>query len=441
MIDKKQLFTIFIGLVFTINAKAETILVNKTCTFTDAIHAANNDEIVGGCSAGNGSDLIVFVEADQVLSVNQGLHNSLLQHNVKVAYPSIDSAVTIEGNGLHIQADTRTENFRVMDMIGSLGERLILRNLTISGGDDGSGIGSGLFVFGGRLTLENVRFTENRGALLLLEVLDVEINHVLIDNNWTDSSSPFSAGLESKGSDLVIKNSSIVNNHVRFDGTDFKMSPSHAAGGIGLSMSFPATIVNSTISGNTAITGGGLVIKENSNNLTGTTGNLPGIKLEIIHTTISNNSALFGGGVVVFESAIPVSFSHTLIAGNISDQSLGSELWVADGVVLFMDDFNVIKNHHLSPNVIAALGDSDLISNQTSSQIVMPLTQLQGLSAHPLPIESDAIDSGSTSCFTANDQLHQLRPADGNKDGTAQCDSGSIEFVDLIYTSGFENTP
>lgn len=440
MIKKITLIFVLSLNVLSVTGYAATIQVNHTCTLSDAIHAANDDAAVGGCPSGNGNDLIVFAEANQVLSVSQGQHDSLIQHDVKVAFPTIDSELTIDGNGLHIQADASVEKFRVLDMIGSLGERLTLRDLTISGGDEGSGVGSGLFVFGGRLTLENVRFTENRGAILLLEVLDVDINHVTIDNNWTDSSSPFSAGLESMGSDLIIMNSSIINNEVRFEGSDFKMSSNHAAGGLGLSMSFPAVLINCTISGNTAITGGGLVIKESSNiSLTDSTNKLNGVKLEIIHTTIANNTALFGGGVVIHESNIPVVFSHSLIAGNVADQNLGRELWVANGVVLFMNDFNVVKSHELSPTVLAALGANDLVSTQTSNQIMMPLTEYNNLWVHQLLSGSDAIDSGSASCLTANDQINQLRPVDGNGDGFAQCDSGSVEFFDLIFMNGFEN--
>ena len=432
----------FCLLLFSNIAGAATIEVGGSCSFTDAIHAANNDAVFGGCTSGSGSDVIVFVEANQILSVNQGAFFSSVQNNVMVAFPTIETAVTIEGNGLHIQADTSQQQFRVLDMIGALGELLTIRNLTISGGDDGHGNGSGLFVFGGRLLIENARFTANRGGVLLLEVADAEIHNSVIDNNWTSVDSALSAGIESIASNLLLMNSSIINNRIEFEGTDFEMNRSQGAGGLGISMSFSASavVVNSTISGNSAITGGGLVIRESRHEKnTGTLNIGVGLHIEVINSTITNNTALFGGGVVVHESFIPVSFSHTLIVGNFSDQSLGRELLVGDKVNLMMNDFNVIQQHELSTVVMNAMGVNDVFTTQSIGDILTPLIAIENQWVHLLVTGSDAIDAGALDCFSINDQLMHVRPVDGDGNGVAHCDAGSVEMSDFIFSSGFEH--
>jgi hypothetical protein len=57
---------------------------------------------------------------------------------------------------------------------------------------------------------------------------------------------------------------------------------------------------------------------------------------------------------------------------------------------------------------------------------------------HALLSDSPLIDLGSADC-PETDQRGLTRPADGNRDGTANCDSGAFEFrANLLLNSSFE---
>jgi len=60
------------------------------------------------------------------------------------------------------------------------------------------------------------------------------------------------------------------------------------------------------------------------------------------------------------------------------------------------------------------------------------------LSHAPLP-GSPVIDRGSNADCTTEDQTGIPRPIDGDADGNADCDIGSIEFFqEPIFSDGFE---
>lgn len=425
-------FWAWLLVLITSNTGAITIQVDGSCTLAAAITAANTDQISGGCVAGDGSDVIHVVEANQTMLVSEGLFQSGLQSNMTVALPTVTSELVIEGNGLHIQADTSVNQFRVMDMIGALGERLTLRNLTISGADDGAGTGSALFTLGGRLTIENSQFRDNHGAILMIETADVVLDGLLVENNWMHEAGTNSPGIEANGTEFILRDSSLINNQVIIEGGGFVMSEGHAAGGLGITS--PGTafsqVINTTISGNSAITGGGLSVRNQSNS-TASLGNL--VFLRIINSTIADNDAWFGGGMVVFAVNSSASLEQTLIVGNRAQQVLGRELWVEDGANLTMDGFNVVQQHEQNSGLMAVLGVSDLISPQITGALIQPLTTINGMKVHPLPVGSDAIDAGASHCDTPQDQLGQPRP--GGQ--TSFCDVGAVEFVELIFKNGF----
>ena len=57
---------------------------------------------------------------------------------------------------------------------------------------------------------------------------------------------------------------------------------------------------------------------------------------------------------------------------------------------------------------------------------------------HLLPADSPAVDAGDPASFFGTDQRGISRPADGDFDGHAAPDIGSVEFVDPIFGDGFE---
>lgn len=91
---------------------AADILVDENCSLADAIQSANNDDIVGGCAAGNGAD-VISLSADVTL-------DTALTH--------ITTRITVEGNDFTISGNNQ---FRVFAVYGG---DLLVRSLTITDG-------------------------------------------------------------------------------------------------------------------------------------------------------------------------------------------------------------------------------------------------------------------------------------------------------------------
>ena len=177
-------------------ALAATITVNGngasgTCSLAAAITNANNDNQSGSanCAAGGGADTIN-------LAVNVGLTTAL---------PTLDSAITIEGNGHTV---SRTSGDLRILTVGTAGI-VTIKRITISGGSLGAGNGAGIY---------------NAGSLMV--------------QNSTISGNSCYAGT------VTVQNSTI--------------SGTTASSGGGIFSQNMLTLQNSTISGNSGYSGGGI---------------------------------------------------------------------------------------------------------------------------------------------------------------------------------------
>lgn len=166
-------------------AWATDLTLGPTCTLVDAIHAANDDSMVGGCAAGSGADRILLT-GDVVLA------EPLVDRIGPTALPPITSTITIVGNGHSISRPDAAPRFRLFFVDNA---ELTLSDLTLAngsldgadgepgengadgtpggadldGGDGGfgghggdgaeGGQGAGIYLDGGTLTLNNVLLT------------------------------------------------------------------------------------------------------------------------------------------------------------------------------------------------------------------------------------------------------------------------------------------
>jgi hypothetical protein len=105
------------------SSSAATIVVNTRdsgtggpdCTLRDAITAANEDKVTGGCVAGMGADTIVLeAGATYVLTA---VDNDSFGPN---GLPVITSDIEIEGNGARIERSREAPAFRLL-YIGDTG--------------------------------------------------------------------------------------------------------------------------------------------------------------------------------------------------------------------------------------------------------------------------------------------------------------------------------
>ena len=198
-----------------------------------------------------------------------------------------------------------------------------------------------------------------------------------------------------------------------------------------------ATLVNSTFSGNAASGRGGAVY-----NFNGT--------LSIASSSIVSNTAPAGagGGVRSWNNAATCTrVSSSLIAGN-----AGSDVSAIDTTQRFSSEgYNVIGTAGANVDFTLEFTQTHDLTNVVDSRVA-PLADYGGPSAGSgqatwtmalLP-GSPALDRGSADC-PATDQREATRPLDGNRDGSAVCDIGAVEFVSssgaTYWTSGWVNAP
>lgn len=152
--------------------------------------------------------------------------------------------------------------------------------------------------------------------------------------------------------------------------------------------------------------------------------------LHLIHCTVTGNgpstgSANVGGIHDVHGGSGRTFLSNTILTGN--------------GPGFFADDC-IAATSVGGGNLI---GDCRQLSATGSDQVgVNPdlgaLGEHGGFTRTHLP-PTTAIDFGADAACTAADQRGSPRPIDGNGDGTARCDSGSVEInIDPLFASGFD---
>lgn len=268
-----------------------------TCTLAEAIRSANTDTAVDGCTAGYGSDTIVF-DFDQsvpiVLDTTFNYENGL---------PNIDSNITLNGNPTTIEIDVLAGDLRIF-YISDAGT-LTLNDMILQ---QGRGFGGGGAISNyGQLTLNDSTLQNNQAI-----VAESFINYAL------------GGAIVNIGGEAFINNSMILNNF-----SDSTASASYGGGIYNLDGNL--TIKNSTIDGNTADAGGGIF----SN-----TG-----KIVITDSTISSNTAngnSYGGGGLMLaqdEAFIANSIFHA------NDTELG-----VGGAILVLESSLVLENSTISEN-------------------------------------------------------------------------------------------
>jgi hypothetical protein len=185
----------------TVDSLADTI-GGPECTLRDAIRAAHEDAVAGGCIAGSGADTITFAVSGTV-----ALARTLII--------SAGSVVTVDGSGQTVTISGRQSE--------SVGEALMQVRPSAT------------------LHLRRVTVTEAhgaRGGVVNLGTLTVN------DCTFSGNNADFGAGIMNDGL-LTVANSTFVGNSAISGGAILNVN--HGV----------ATVINSTITGNTATRSGG----------------------------------------------------------------------------------------------------------------------------------------------------------------------------------------
>ena len=189
-------------------------------------------------------------------------------------------------------------------------------------------------------------------------------------------------------------------------------------------------ITNSTIAGNSSqLEGGGIfaggfaiIINTtftNNNSRADVGGGFASVggSFTIINSTISGNTASSGGGGIGHRSGT-LELQNTIVAGNNNPNSPD-----CSGSITSLGN-NLIGD--ITGCGIVLLPTSDLTGDPGLGGFVDDGTPGEGY--FPLLPSSQAIDSGENSACPATDQLGNIRPKDGDGNGTAICDIGAHEF-------------
>ncbi|MEM9776227.1 MAG: choice-of-anchor Q domain-containing protein, partial [Chloroflexota bacterium] len=198
-------------------------------------------------------------------------------------------------------------------------------------------------------------------------------------------------------------------NIARIEDSTIRYNQAGNRGG-GIYAFFVAAIVeNSSIYGNSAGYGGGIVADE---------------PIVLNHVTVSENSAITSTGGISMTSNANLRLMNSIVANSTgADCSQAGEL--LDG------GYNLIE----SGNCVQAS------SSIAADPLLVPMANLAS-GEHVLKLKpgSPAVDliplnaNGCGDKFTA-DQRGVSRPLDGNQDGTASCDAGAFEGQLTIYVS------
>ena len=144
-------FVLMVAILFGTPSLAADIAVNAGCTLADAIAAANTDESVGGCQAGEGAD-VVTLSADITLEAE---------------LPRINTEITVEGGGFSISGALAHRVFYV-EVSGNLS----IEQLTLvdgrSGPENAPGLwsGKGGAIYNeGKLNITDSVFSQNEAGM------------------------------------------------------------------------------------------------------------------------------------------------------------------------------------------------------------------------------------------------------------------------------------
>jgi hypothetical protein len=276
-----------------------------------------------------------------------------------------------------------------------VGGDIIIRNSLIEG-NRAAGQGGGLFLFGypqDKVTVENSTI----------------INNEVIAGLNGDS---IGGGLRSGPTQLTINNTTFANNKALDEG-----------GGLYFDGEDPVSITNSTFSGNQAVN------TENTEN-TGAGGAiavrtwLPTAVTNIVNTTFADNSAGSEAGAIVTGEQ-PIIIRNSIFANNTAgsssnlNQQTNRELTDGGGNLQWSP--RNPSDNNVTANILIA--DPQLAPLQDNGGGILTRALLPG---------SPAIDAGSNLGAPTTDQRGEIRPQDGDQNGTAIVDIGAYEALAAI---------
>lgn len=188
-------------------------------------------------------------------------------------------------------------------------------------------------------------------------------------------------------------------------------------GGIHAHAGTDLTISNTTFSNNQA-GGGGAIFSDGAS------------LYELTHVTIVENQAVVGGGISeVHNHPMFTHLTQSILADNVATHSgPNCTLAIQSGGGNVLGDL---------VNCSIDLTPTDIVSGELGLEVLATFLPESRTEGHLPQDDSIAVDAVMSGACPEVDQRGAWRPADGDGDGIAQCDSGAVE---LQFSSGFRDS-
>lgn len=395
-----------LAFAFTVNDTSDLIdddlmdgichTISNTCTLRAAIMQAN---------ALGGTNTINLPQGIYTLTI-EGMN----EDNSIAGDLDIKSNLTIDGNGKEYTIIDANHIDRAIEIFDTA--QAHISNITIRNGN--SNVATGGILNWGNARLTDVILESNNGAHGggLLNMRNVNLVRALISNNTAQGNG---GGIGNAGI-MTVTDSIIRQNFAPVGGALFNPRP------------YTATLVNSTVSTNTAWSGGGIST---------------GGHLTLTNITISGNQAAWNGGGI--ENGGYATLFNVTLSNNVVTHTNGIGNNIFNGYI--QNSYVRIKNtiiasasgnnchieigsvislgHNLGSDATCSLIATGDISN--TNPLLAPLANNGGATpTHALLPSSPAIDAGDNNGCPSADQRGMPRPF-----GIA-CDIGAFEFGSLL---------
>ena len=434
-------------------AAANTINVTTTadelnsagdCSLREAIRAANLDQRVDGCTAGNGADIINLPAGTYDFStalIGTGEDEAL------TGDLDIRDDLTIIGAGMGSTIIDANYYDRVFHLLSA--GNVTLAGVTITQGDAHDNYGGGIYVAGSNLTLIDSEVKNSRtgfgtggglyngGGIAIRFVSAVTVVNSRVHlNTSAGGGGGIAVGANTvESSSLTLRDSRVDHNEAITGGGIYNLRPltvtgslidnnlanAGSQGGGGIYSGSTAFISNSTISGNSSNSQGGGIAASSE------------VPIFLYNVTITGNTAdednllPAGDGGGISNNNGHVYLRNSLIAGNF-DKSTASKILDCAGT-FDSDDYNLIQS---------AAGCT--LTGDTSHNLIGVDPFLQALADNGGPTETHAVSSASPAVATGDpdgcldhqgelstDQRGFVRPVQGHPAGGPICDIGAYE--------------
>lgn len=397
-------------LVTTTADEYDAITANGLCSLREAISAVNLGQAIGGCPAGAAGDTILLTGGQTYALTRTGSdENANVTGDLDVL-----TAMRLTTNGGQATIDATGLSDRVLDFPGSAVYDASLTALTLYGG---SGVALG-------------------GGLQVQASVNLTLDQVTLQGN---SASQGGGGIFNYNGVLTLTHSNLISNSVVGAGTP--------AGG-GLTNYYLATLIDSSVVGNTSTQDGGGIWTQAA--------------LSLRNVTLSGNAAgQNGGGLFADTATASLLLSNVTVVSNTADADTdddgdGGGLYnIATGLVTKLRNSVLAYNVDLSPgtqhpdcssssnldsqgyNLIANVAGCQLGGTATGNltgqlPALGALTNYgTGLWAHALLAGSAGVDDGNPGLPGSGGTACELEDVRGYR-RLAPCDMGAFESNGLL---------